>query len=76
MKILHFCDKHSSLETQGLERSGTSRYRLFSSILMAAGQAATCCLRLSKGPCPELPHAGTSPEIFVFNLVCWVEDSV
>ena len=50
MKILHFHDKHS-----GLEGAGISRYRLFSSLLMAAGQAATCSLKSKRDHVQSYP---------------------
>ena len=45
VKILHFCDKHRSLEI-----AGTFRYRLFFfPFLVAAGQSAICSLSLWRG---------------------------
>lgn len=38
-----------ALRHRGLERAGMSRYRLFSELLLAAGQAATCSVRSWRG---------------------------
>ena len=58
MKILHFYENTGALRHKGLKWVGTSRYRLFSSFLMAAWQTATLTLfsKVVGGPCCELPH--------------------